>query len=182
MQLRNTTSAYGWVSIVIHWLMALLMFGMFALGLYMVELGYMDAWYKTAPDLHISIGMLLLLLLLLRLGWRLSNPLPALSGSTFEKKAGLLVHRLHYVFMLVLMVSGYLIITADGRAVEIFHIWDVPALFPAEKGREFIAGKVHMVTAWAFMGFVSLHALAALKHHFIDKDDTLLRMLGKKGE
>lgn len=182
MQLKNTAWAYGWVSIVMHWLMALLIFGMFGLGLYMVELGYMDVWYKAAPDLHISVGMVLFSLLLFRLVWRSTNPLPQLYGSRFEKIVGLLVHRLHYIFMFTLMLSGYLIVTADGRAVEIFHVLDVPALLPAEKGREFIAGKVHMLTAWVFIGFIGLHAAAAIKHHVVDKDSTLLRMLGIKKE
>lgn len=182
MQLRNSKQAYGWVSIVIHWLMALAIFGMFALGLYMVDLTYVDAWYKAAPAWHISVGMLLLMLLMFRLLWRLSNPVPEIYGQPFVKRVGLLVHRLHYVFMFGLMLSGYLMVTADGRGVAVFGWFEVPALLPAEKGREAVAGDVHFYLAWAFMGFVALHTLAAFKHHMIDKDRTLLRMLGIKGE
>jgi len=179
MPLKNTAQSYGWVSIVIHWFMALLVIGMFALGVYMVELNYMDAWYQRAPYIHQSVGLLLLLLLIFRLLWRLNNPLPVIFAMGFEKIIALLVHRMHYVLMFALMISGYLISTADGRGIEIFTWFEVPAVFPPEKGREDSAGFIHMVLAWGFMGFVLLHSLAALKHHFIDKDRTLLRMLGK---
>jgi len=176
--LRNTEHQYGFVSIAIHWLMALLVFGMFALGLYMVDLTYVDAWYKAAPAWHISVGMLLLMLLIFRLLWRLSNPVPEIYGQLFAKRMGLLVHRLHYVFMFSLMLSGYLMVTADGRGVEVFAWFEVPALWIVDQGNEVLLGKAHMVLAWIFMGFVALHTLAALKHHIIDKDRTLLRMLG----
>ena len=183
MQLKNSKQQYGWVSIVMHWLMAIIVFGMFGLGIYMVDLTYMDDWYKTAPDLHIGMGMLLLGVLVIRLCWRIANEVPVILGSKVEQKAGLWVHRLHYVLMFLLMFSGYLIVTAHGRGIDFFGWFDIPAIFPAEKGREALAGDIHFYLAWGFMGFVALHAAAALKHHFIDKDRTLLRMLGiRKGE
>ncbi|MDX8380695.1 MAG: cytochrome b [Ghiorsea sp.] len=182
MELKNTQHSYGWLSIVLHWFMALMMFGMFGLGLYMVELTYMDVWYKTGPYWHISVGILLFLLLLARLLWRLINILPQALGNAFEKKLALLVHRTHYILMFTLMLSGYLIITADGRAVPVFTWFEVPALFAAEKGREAIAGQVHQYLAWGFMSFVALHATAAIKHHWVDKDQVLNRMLGIKKE
>lgn len=183
--LKNTTTTYGWVSITLHWLMAVVMFGMFGLGVYMVDLTYVNAWYRSAPFVHQSVGLLLFMLLLFRLFWRLMNPLPVIFGQGFEKVIALLVHRMHYVFMFTVMLSGYLITTADGRGIDVFHWFEVPALLPPEKGREDVAGLVHMWSAYAFMGFVLLHAAAAMKHHFVDKDATLLRMLGKnskKGE
>ncbi|MDQ6989756.1 MAG: cytochrome b [Mariprofundaceae bacterium] len=178
MLLRNNTQHYGWLSIIIHWSMALLIFAMFALGWLMVELNYGDIWYHKAPWIHQSVGILLFFLLIFRLFWRLINPLPALYGATWEKNIGLWVHKSHYVWMLAVICSGYLISTADGRGIEVFTWFEVPALLAAEKGRESVAGWWHMLLAWCFMGFVLLHASAAFKHHFIDKDNTLLRMLG----
>ena len=178
MQLRNTETAYGWVTIILHWLMALLVFAMFGLGLYMVELTYVDAWYKAAPALHISVGVILMLLFIVRLLWRLSNPVPEIYGQSFEKVMGLLVHRLHYIFMFILMLSGYLMVTADGRGIAVFTWFEVPALWNIEQASAVFLGKAHRVLAWAFMGFVALHTAAALKHHWLDKDRTLLRMLG----
>lgn len=70
MQLRNSTSRYGWVSIFLHWGIALAVFGMFALGLWMVDLGYYDPWRKAGPDIHKSIGLILLAVMVLRVLWR----------------------------------------------------------------------------------------------------------------
>lgn len=176
--LINSRYRYGWVSIVLHWLMAVVIFGMFALGVWMVELDYYDAWYHRAPWVHRSIGMLLFFLLVFRLAWRWVNIVPEIMGRRWERLVAIWVHRGHYLIMFALMISGYMISTAHGRGVEVFDWFEVPALLVADKGRESTAGYVHMLLAWGFMAYIGMHAAAALKHHFIDKDITLLRMLG----
>lgn len=176
--LRNSRERFGWVSIVIHWLMAIAIIGMFALGIWMVDLNYYDDWYHRAPWVHRSVGMLLFFLLLFRLGWRLTNPVPEILGQWWERLIAIWVHRGHYLFMFAVIISGYLISTAYGRGVEVFDWFEVPALLDADKGRESSAGFIHMLLAWGFMGYICMHAAAALKHHLIDKDATLLRMLG----
>jgi cytochrome b561 len=185
MMLENSKERYGWVSIGIHWLMALAIIGMFVLGIWMVGLEYYDAWYHKAPWIHRSAGMLLLFLLIFRSVWRLTNPVPEIMGAWWEKIIALWVHRAHYLFMFAVIISGYLISTALGKGVDLFGWFEVPALLPVDKGRETTAGTLHMYLAWGFMGYVAMHAAAALKHHFIDRDITLLRMLGinkEKGE
>jgi len=185
VSLRNSKQRFGWVSIVIHWLMALVIFGMFGLGVWMVDLNYYDDWYHRAPWVHQSIGILLLFLLVFRLGWRLTNPVPEIMGAWWERLIAIWVHRGHYVFMFAVIISGYLISTAYGRGVSVFDWFEFPALLAADKGRESTAGFIHMLLAWGFMGYIGMHAAAALKHHFIDKDSTLTRMLGihkKEGE
>lgn len=76
MQWKNSESHYGSLSISIHWLVALAVYGMFALGLWMVTLGYYDTWYHKAPELHKSIGMVLFAVMLLRVVWRFVSPPP----------------------------------------------------------------------------------------------------------
>jgi len=76
MQLRNSPARYGWVSMVLHWGVALVVFGLFALGLWMVGLDYYSAWRKEAPDLHKSIGITLFAIMLVRIVWRLVSPPP----------------------------------------------------------------------------------------------------------
>lgn len=183
--LRNSHDRFGWVSITIHWLMAVAIIGMFVLGVWMVGLEYYDTWYHKAPWIHRSVGMLLLFLLIFRTFWRLTNPVPEIMGRWWEKIIALWVHRGHYVLMFAVIISGYLISTAHGRGVEVFDWFEIPALLEADKGRESTAGFIHMLLAWGFMGYIGMHAAAAMKHHFIDKDVTLLRMLGinkKQGE
>ncbi len=175
--IRNTTSAYGWVSIVFHWLMALAVFGLFGLGLYMVELTYYDAWYRGSLDLHKNTGVMLTLAWLLRLIWKLRNPQPhPLGNKIWEHKVAHLTHLLLYLLMLALFISGYLISTADGRAIDVFGWFELPATL-TRANQEDIAGAIHWALAWALMVIAGLHALAAIKHHWLDKDRTLVRML-----
>lgn len=181
MQWRNSSSNYGLVSVIMHWAMALLVFGMFGLGVWMVDLGYYSSWRQTAPDLHKSIGLVLFALLLLRLLWRFCNPTPgALSSySRLTRVAASIAHNLLLLGLLVLMLAGYLISTADGRGISVFGWFEVPAVFSAFSDQEDIAGAVHEYLAWGLVIVAGLHALAALKHHFIDRDRTLMRMLGR---
>lgn len=174
---RNTHNNYGWISIVLHWLVALAVTGLFALGLWMVDLGYYDPWYQRAPDIHRSSGVLLFAVMLARLAWRYLNPRPDPGGTALQKKAASLVHRLLYLMMYLLMLSGYLISTADGRSVDVFGLFSIPATLSGLENQADIAGKVHQLLAFGLIGLASLHALAALKHHFIDHDRTLRRML-----
>lgn len=176
--LRNTTTSYGLLSIALHWLMAVALFGMFALGLWMTTLSYYDRWYHDAPELHKGIGVLLLLLLIVRLVWRWINPRPVLMGSGWEQVVALLVHRMHYLLMFAVLLSGYLIPTAEGVGIDLFGLLTVPATFTFDKQQADLIGQLHLIAAWAMMGLAGLHAAAALKHHFIDRDITLKRMLG----
>lgn len=74
MQFRNSSARYGAISVALHWLMAIAVYGMFALGLWMVTLSYYDGWYHQAPELHKSIGILLMLGLVVRIVWRHMSP------------------------------------------------------------------------------------------------------------
>jgi len=176
--LKNSRKSYGWISIAVHWLMAIAIFFIFGLGLYMVELTYYDAWYKGSLDLHKSLGMVLLGLLLFRILWHAINIKPAeLAGPKWEQHAAHWMHRGLYLGMLLLMVSGYLISTADGRAIVIFDLLHAPALPWAIENQEDIAGQVHAILSWLLLAMTTAHALAAIKHHFINKDGGLTRML-----
>lgn len=98
---RNSKLAYGIPAIVIHWISALVVIGLFAVGVWMVELTYYSTWYKTAPHLHKSIGILLLAATIFRLVWRLVNPRPAPEAShkPWEKTAAHLAHFIIYVLL-----------------------------------------------------------------------------------
>ena len=176
--LKNSSKYYGWISIVIHWLMAIAIFFMFGLGLYMVDLTYYDAWYKGSLDLHKSLGMVVLGFLIFRVFWRVITTQPtALTGPKWQQRMAHWMHQILYVVMLLLMVSGYLISTADGRAIVIFDLINIPALPWHVQNQEDIAGEIHAILSWLLIGLSVAHALASLKHHFINKDRTLKRML-----
>jgi cytochrome b561 len=181
MQLRNSSSRYGLVSMVLHWGVAIVVFGLFALGLWMVGLDYYDAWRKEAPDLHKSIGLTLFAVMLIRLVWRLISPPPPVPSTHGRRTrlAAKLGHLFLYVGLFAVMFAGYLISTADGVGIPVFGLFEVPALISSIPDQADVAGAVHLYLAWILVIFSGLHALAALKHHFIDRDATLTRMLGR---
>nr|WP_298147778.1 cytochrome b [uncultured Pseudomonas sp.] len=181
MQLRNSSSRYGLVSVFMHWLVALAVFVLFALGYWMVGLDYYSSWYKTGPNIHRSLGILLFVLMLARLLWRGFNPAPASlpSHDRLTRLGSKLGHGFLYAGLFVVMISGYLISTADGLGIQVFGLFTVPATITGLPGQEDVAGVVHLYLAWTLVIFSLIHALAALKHHFIDRDRTLLRMFGR---
>jgi cytochrome b561 len=181
MQWRNTSERYGLVSLVLHWLVAVVVFGLFGLGYWMVGLDYYSSWYKTAPELHKSIGLLLFAVMLVRMLWRRLSPPPASlpNHGSLTRLASKLGHAFLYLGLFVLMVSGYLISTAEGRGIPVFGLFEVPATVSSIPNQEDVAGLVHEYLAWALVIFAGIHALAALKHHFIDRDATLRRMFGR---
>ena len=85
---RNTIHGWGIASIVMHWLSALIVVGLFALGWWVTGLGYYDSWYQLAPWWHKSFGMLLLGVTLLRVAWRLSQSTPRAQGERWERWRG----------------------------------------------------------------------------------------------
>lgn len=181
MQWRNSPSRYGHLAILFHWLVALTVYGMFGLGLWMVTLGYYDGWYHKAPELHKSIGIMLLLVMLARVAWRwISPPPPPLAGYTrFTRVSAAVAHLLLYLGLFAIIFTGYLISTADSKPINVFGWFEVPATLSGAGEQADLAGDIHLWLAWGVVLLSLAHGLAALKHHLIDKDVTLWRMLGK---
>jgi cytochrome b561 len=181
MQWKNNTTQFGVIAIILHWLVSLPVFILFALGWWMTELDYYDSWYKLGPWWHKSIGVLLFLTVILRLCWRFFSPppRPLSSHQPWEIKIAHTVHLLLYLLLFVTMLSGYLISTADNRPIEVFGWFSVPATITSIPEQEDVAGLVHLVVASTLIGLVLLHAAAALKHHFVDRDRSLVRILGR---
>ena len=176
MYVRDTLQGYGIVSRLFHWSMAIAILAMFALGVWMVTLDYYSPYYNAAPNFHRSLGILLLIGLLARWLWRATNvKLSSDDLSSFERKAAHSTHGGLYVLMLGLMISGYLISTADGQPIDVFGWFEVPSIIKMP-GLESSAGYIHRIIAYVVIALAVLHTLAALKHHFIDKSQILNRM------
>jgi cytochrome b561 len=197
--MNQVATRYTKTAKILHWLIALGIFGMFALGWYMSELpkeGPKQMAYdlfdwgiytwtlseEASPrtfyfNLHKSIGITLLALIIVRIFWRITHKAPAMLASykAWEKKLASGVHRLLYVLMLALPLSGLVMAVASKYGVKWF-------------GLEFIGGldntplrevfkEAHEIIGVVILLIIILHILGALKHKFIDKDETLDRML-----
>ncbi len=176
MIIRDTATGYGLVTRLFHWLMALAIFGVFALGYWMVGLSYDHPNYNSAPDLHRSVGILLGMALLARFGWRLANVHPADDElSAWERIGAKGAHWGFYIFLAAITVSGYLITTSDGRPVDVFGLFSIPSAV-VDKNLSDTAGYIHKILAYIVIGLAVLHSAAALKHHFVDRSSILTRM------
>ncbi len=177
--LLNTQNSYGIVAKLLHWLVAIVVFGLFAVGFWMVDLGYYDYWNKLAPHYHKSVGILLLTVMVFRVTWRYFNVKPEAPEvlTLKETKASHYMHIILYVAIFGMCITGYLISTADGRGIDVFNWFSVPSLGAFVEDQEDIAGNIHEWLSYGLIGLAVIHLLAALKHHFINRDDVLKRML-----
>ena len=176
MHVKDAPDGYGIVSRLFHWLMAIAIFGLFGLGWWMVELDYYSPYYVSAPNLHRSVGILLFIALLARIFWRCLNVKPDDADLTaMERMASRFVHIGFYPLLIALSISGYLISTPGGRAIDVFGLFSVPSIVQ-QKGLEDSAGWVHWALAYGVIALAVVHTAGALKHHFIDKGSSLMRM------
>ena len=178
--MQDSHTSYGKISILFHWVSAAAVFGLFGIGFYMVELTYYDPLYNRLPQLHKGIGILHALLFGLWVGWRLLNPWPTPVAGTGDIEARIArgVKHAFYWLIAAVIVSGYLIPTAGGAPISVFGWFEMPALLADLPRQEDVAGLVHRYAAYALIALAGLHAAAALKHHWIDRDATLRRILG----
>ena len=181
MLIKNTLSRFGLFSKLLHWAIALLILGLIWLGWYMVDLTYYDRWYNASLHYHKSLGILALALALFKIGWQWHTPAPGpVAGlKTWEKTGAKLMHYVLWGMMLLIPVTGYLISTSAGKPIQLFNWFAIPAIVDVDEELRELAIDVHFYLAYATLFLAAGHAGAALKHHFINRDDTLKRMLWK---
>ena len=185
MQLKNTEQGYGAVAKGFHWVIALLILGLLGLGLYMGTLKPGPRMFNLFA-LHKSFGITVLLLASMRLLWRLINthPLPLPGHKQWERIMAKLVHGALYCAMFLMPLSGWVMSSAKGFSVSWFGLFTLPNFVPRDKILAHNAVEFHETLAWVLMGLIALHFAGAIKHHLIDRDGTLRRMLpgcGAKG-
>lgn len=175
MKIMNTENRFGFVAIILHWLMAILIIGLLALGLYMVALPISFEKLKLY-GWHKEYGLLALALLICRFFWRITNILPELSLPFWERLAARTVHWTFYIFMLAMPITGWLITSAAGLPVSFFGLFVLPNLIAPNPELMAFFQSLHQWLGYGLIVLIILHASAALKHHFINKDDILRRM------
>lgn len=174
---------YSSSAIALHWLVALLIFVTFPLGVYMHDLPLSPEKLRLF-SYHKWIGITILMLALLRVLWRLTHQPPPLPDSiaAWQRHASRIVHGLLYVLILAIPLSGWLMSSAKGVQTVWFGLLPLPDLLARDKALGELLQTVHMSLNLCLASLVLAHVGAALKHHFIDKDEVLTRMLPRRGD
>jgi cytochrome b561 len=169
---------YGAVAQGLHWLIAALILLMFGLGWYMVRLPLSQQKFDLY-QLHKWFGVTIFGLAALRLLWRLFRPAPPLPASmpVWERAAARTSHGLLYALLFVQPTVGFLQSNAANFPVVLWGVLPLPALIGPDEPLSETLLQVHHLGAFVFMLLVLAHVAAALRHHFLLKDDVLRRML-----
>ena len=178
MNARYTKTAKG-----LHWLIAVLFFGMLGLGFYMQGLPLSPDKLKLY-SWHKWVGVTVFLLALFRIAWRVTHQPPALPSSMprLMQIAAHAGHHMLYMLMFLIPLSGWLMSSAKGFQTVWFSILPIPDLIEKNKLLGDLLQTVHVSLNYLFIAVLIGHVGAALKHHFIDKDDILTRMLPGSGK
>lgn len=177
---------YTSVAISLHWLIALLIISLLAMGKYMTHLEIDDPLRYTLTQLHKSLGITVLLLAIFRLFWRLTHKPPALpdSATAFERFASHATHLMLYLLMVVIPVTGWVMVSASPLNIDTLLYGVVPwphiSFLTTAPDRETIAEQSALVHTWLGNGvllLVLLHTVAALFHQWVRKDHLISRMM-----
>lgn len=175
------TDQYDSVAKTLHWLMAALIVGLWAVGLIMEDLPKGD-FRAQVFGIHKAVGVIVLTLVVVRLAWRAARGAPALPRTmgTGEQWAAKAAHLALYALMILLPLSGIVMSQSGGREVAVFG-WVFPALVGKDEGLHELTEGVHAALAWVLAAGLAAHVAAALRHHVVLKDDVLRRMLPTLG-
>lgn len=172
-----SAAAYTRTAIVLHWLIALLILVAFPLGVYMHELPLSPRKLQLY-SYHKWIGVTVMMLVAARLLWRIGHRPPApLPGPRWQLAAAQAVHHALYLLLVAIPVSGWLMSSALGFTVVWFGVLPLPDLVGKDKALGELLKAVHETLNFTLLALVVIHVAAALKHHFVDRDATLARML-----
>ncbi len=180
--LRNTRTRWVALSQLLHWLIAALIGVQIALGLIGTALPLSMTKLATLAR-HKSLGITLLALMLVRLAWRGMNPTPALPDTLrpHERVLARITHTGLYVLVIALPLTGWIMSSARGFPVSWFNLFQLPNLVGRNAALYHAMVRLHVLLAIALGLILVLHVAAAIKHHFVLKDDTLRRMLPGAG-
>ena len=174
----NYTERYTRTAIALHWIAAVLIIGNLSWGLYMVSLEFSPAKLKYY-SWHKWTGVTIFVLAAARLLWRLRHPAPALPAHmpTWESRAAHASHILLYVLFFAGPLTGWFFSSAQGFQTVWFGVLPIPDLIGKDRELADVLKTVHRSTVYTLGVLIAVHAVAALKHHFLDRDDVLVRML-----
>ena len=176
--MNSPTIRYTAAAVALHWLLALLILFNLGFGLYLVGLPLSPAKLRYF-SWHKWVGVTVFLLSAGRLLWRLWHPAPALPATmkAWEMRAAHVSHVLLYVLFFAAPLTGWLFSSAAGFQTVYLGLVPIPDLLPKNKQVAEVLRITHHWVNYTLAAVIALHAAAALKHHFVDRDDVLTRML-----
>lgn len=174
----NPSTRYTTMAMALHWLTALLIFVAFPLGIYMHEMALSPLKLQLA-SYHKWLGVTIFMLTVARLVWRATHTPPPLPETIpqWQQRAAHGLHSLLYVLLLAIPLTGWLMSSAKGFSVVYLGLVQLPDLVGKDKALGDLLAEVHEMLNFGLFLLVGMHIAAALKHHFIEHDDTLRRML-----
>jgi cytochrome b561 len=179
MTLRNSTARYGSISIGLHWLTLAILVGVYAC-INLTELFPEGSEPREALEVwHFMLGLTVLALVALRLLNRLVGPTPAVTPPVprWQQRLADATHLALYALMVVMPVLGWLVLSAEGEPIPFFFGTQLPALLAKSRDFSEPLKEIHETIGTIGYFVIGAHALAALFHHFVNRDDTLTRML-----
>ena len=182
MTWKNSEDSWGSVSQLLHWLIVLLILMLAIVGLTMGELPKTPKYFWVYT-MHKSIGITVLTLVLVRIGWRLyaGAPKPVPGTPKWQERIAALTHWLLYALLLAMPLSGWLYDSASGlRPFRWFGLWEMPKLVAPNESIRDLSHDAHESLFWVLVVLVVLHAAAAFHHHIFRNDATLTRMLPRR--
>lgn len=185
MALKNTPTSFGLVSRANHWISAFAFILAIGTAIYAVEFMEKGPDRSDLMQLHFSLGVSIFGLMILRMIWLKVSPNPQPIGT--NRKEIVLSHIVKgflYLAMLGLPITGYVMVSLNGGDINVFGQFILPNVFDVDKESTLraVAKFVHVYVGFFITAIVALHIAGALKHHFVLKDNTLLRMLGKSDD
>ena len=177
MLVRNTNNRYGIVAICLHWLMAILIIGLVCVGLYMTDIP-IGALKLKLYGWHKEFGLLVLMLVMVRIVWRLRNISPLLPASipAWQRFSAHAVHWAFYGFMFAMPLSGWVMTSAAGLKPSFFGLFVFPGLVTPDEELFSLFQIIHRWLAYGLIVTFFAHVGAALKHLVINKDGVFQRM------
>ena len=179
MQWRNSSSRYGFIATSLHWIIVAAIIAQYFLAEAAEEQGDGSPSVFSAAGVHISLGVAVLALALLRVLWRVVELPPAMPATMkrYEFALARTVHIAFYVLLFAIPLSGWALATADHQPLSFFGLFDIPQLLTGGTLGEEQLEEVHEILFNVLLGLALLHVAAALKHHFFDHDGVLRSML-----
>ncbi len=174
---RDTVKQYGSVSKTFHWLIGFSVLGLLGVGYWMVDLPLNPEKFEIY-GWHKSAGITVFVLMTARLAWRAVNPRPAYIGQPgWQEAASRAAHLLLYVCLFIMPMIGWVNSAASNFPVNVWGLFTLPAIVAPNPDLAAATKAAHLYVAWFLTLLIVLHVGAALKHHLVDRDDTLRRML-----